>query len=236
MDQQRWQKAMEWPLVAAALVFLLAYAWEVIGDLTGPAVVLAESIQALTWALFLVDYGMNLYLAKPRGRWFRSHLFDLAVVVLPMLRPLRALRFVTLLRVLDRTAGVAIRGRITLYVTGAASLLVFVAALAVLDAERPAAGSSIKTLGDAIWWAVVTVTTVGYGDEVPITPQGRVIAGALMVCGLALLGIVTATFAAWIVERIAVQDAQQQAATVAHIKALESKIDTLQQMISTLQR
>jgi voltage-gated potassium channel len=236
MDQQRWQKAMEWPLVVAALVFLVAYAWEVIADLQGSALDVAEAIQALTWALFLVDYGMNLYLAKPRGKWFRSHLFDLAVVVLPMLRPLRALRFVTLLRVLDRTAGTAFRGRITTYVAGAASLLIFVAALAVLDAERPAPGASIKTLGDAVWWAVVTVTTVGYGDEVPITPQGRLIAAALMFCGIALLGIVTATFAAWIIEKIAVQDAAQQAATVAHIKDLEAKIDTLHDMISTLQR
>jgi voltage-gated potassium channel len=227
---------MEWPLVVAALVFLVAYAWEVIADLQGSALVLAEVVQALTWALFLVDYGMNLYLAKPRGRWFRSHLFDLAVVVLPMLRPLRALRFVTLLRVLDRTAGYAFRGRITTYVAGAATLLVFVASLAVLDAERPAPGATIKTLGDAMWWAVVTVTTVGYGDEVPVTPQGRLIATALMFCGIALLGIVTATFAAWIVEKIAVQDAEQQAVTVSHIKDLESKIETLQEMISTLQR
>jgi voltage-gated potassium channel len=236
MDQQRWQKAMDWPLVVAALVFLVAYAWEVIANLTGPALVFAEAVQALTWALFLVDYGMNLYLAKPRGKWFRSHLFDLAVVVLPMLRPLRALRFVTLLRVLDRTAGSAFRGRITTYVAGAGVLLVFVASLAILDAERSAPGSSIKTIGDAMWWAVVTVTTVGYGDEVPITPQGRLIATALMFCGIALLGIVTATFAAWIVEKIAVQDAEQQAATVSHIKSLESKIEALQEMVSTLQR
>jgi voltage-gated potassium channel len=236
MDQQRWQKAMDWPLVVAALVFLVAYAWEVIANLTGPALVFAEAVQALTWALFLVDYGMNLYLAKPRGKWFRSHLFDLAVVVLPMLRPLRALRFVTLLRVLDRTAGSAFRGRITTYVAGAGVLLVFVASLAILDAERSAPGSSIKTIGDAMWWAVVTVTTVGYGDEVPITPQGRLIATALMFCGIALLGIVTATFAAWIVEKIAVQDAEQQSATVSHIKSLESKIEALQEMVSTLQR
>lgn len=236
MDQQRWQKAMEWPLVVAALVFLVAWAWEVIGGLTGPEALFAEVVQALTWALFLVDYGVNLALAKPRLRWFSTHLFDLAVVVLPMLRPLRILRFVTLLRVLDRTAGVAIRGRIATYVTAAATLLIFVASLAVLDAERYAPGTHIKTLGDAVWWAMVTVTTVGYGDITPVTVPGRVIAAALMICGIALLGVVTATFAAWIVERIAVQDAQQQAATVAHIKALESKIDALQEMVAALQR
>lgn len=236
MDQQQWQKTMEWPLVAAALVFLVAYTWEVLGDLSGGDALILEVVQALTWALFLLDYAVNLILAKRRWRWFSTHLFDLAVVVLPMLRPLRVLRFVTLLRVFDRTAGIAIRGRIALYVTGAASLLVFLASIAVLDAERHAAGSQITTLGDALWWAIVTVTTVGYGDVTPVTAAGRIIAAALMVCGIALLGVVTATFAAWIVERIAIQDAQQQAATVAHIKTLESKIDELHELVSTLRR
>ncbi|MGF2075583.1 hypothetical protein, partial [Enterococcus casseliflavus] len=83
-----------------------------------------------------------------RWRWFYTHLFDLAIVVLPMLRPLRILRLVTLLAVLQRTAGRALRGRISIYAGGAATLLVFVAALAVLDAEQDAPGSTITTFGE----------------------------------------------------------------------------------------
>ncbi|MDQ1597927.1 MAG: voltage-gated potassium channel, partial [Microbacteriaceae bacterium] len=145
----------------------------------------------------------------------------------PILRPLRLLRLVTLLSVLQRTAGMAFRGRVVLYVAGASMLLVFVAALAVLDAERSAPGATITTFGNALWWAFVTITTVGYGDFTPITITGRLIAGALMLGGVALLGIVTATLASWIVERVAVKEEDAQAATRGEIRALAKQVALL---------
>jgi voltage-gated potassium channel len=227
MTQERWQRLTEWPLIAASVLFLLAYAWEVIADLNGPALGLCEAVIAITWSVFVLDYIVNLVLAPQRSRWFWTHLFDLAIVLLPMLRPLRVLRLVTILAILQRTAGNAIRGRLLIYVASAAALLVFVASLAVLDVERPAPGAHITTFGDALWWAFETVTTVGYGDFTPITMEGRFIAVGLMIGGVSLIGLITATLASWIVERVAERDESKDAATVAHIQALEAKIEAL---------
>jgi voltage-gated potassium channel len=243
MNQARWRRLTEWPLIVASVLFLVAYAWEVIANLQGPPLDVAETVIWITWGLFLVDYVANLVLVEHRNRWrwFYTHLFDLAVVVLPMLRPLRVLRLVTLLTVLQRTVGAAIRGRIIVYVASAASLLVFVASLAVLDSERSAPGATIKDFGDALWWAFVTITTVGYGDYTPVTAEGRLIAVCLMLGGIALLGVVTATLASWIVERVSAEDTAKEAAaaaaTEAHVKALEDKIDELHALVrSTLPR
>ncbi|TDW30971.1 potassium channel family protein [Cryobacterium psychrophilum] len=228
MTQQRWQKNAEWPLTIAAIVFLVAYAWEVIADLEGVAGVTAESIIWATWVIFMVDYVANLALAPQRWGWFRGHIFDLLVVVLPVLRPLRLLRVITLLTVLKRTAGAAFRERVVVYVAGASILLVFVASLAVLDADRSAPNSNITTFGDALWWAFVTITTVGYGDFSPVTDAGRLIAGGLMLGGIALLGVVTATLASWIVERVAQQEEDSRVATHGEIRALVQQIAELQ--------
>ena len=75
-------------------------------------------------------------------------------------------------------------------------------ALAVYSVEREASGSTITDFGTALWWAFVTVTTVGYGDFSPVTFQGKIIAVVLMFTGIALIGIVTATLASWIVDQV----------------------------------
>jgi voltage-gated potassium channel len=74
-----------------------------------------------------------------------------------------------------------------------------------LDAERSSRDANISDFGDAIWWAVSTMTTVGYGDHYPVTPVGRLVAFGLMIGGIALLGTVTATLASWLVETVAAE-------------------------------
>lgn len=222
-----WRQMTEWPLTAAALVFLIAYAWQVLGEPTGAPRAVAEWTMNLTWAVFVVDYIISLSLSRPRWRWFYTHLFDLAVVALPVLRPLRLLRLVTLLRVLQRTAGTALRGKIITYVIGAVCLLVFVGSLAILEAERGQPRSQIESYGDALWWAIVTITTVGYGDETTVTITGRLVAVALMIGGITLISTATGTLASWIVERIRQDDEASQAATQAQFQELERKLDIL---------
>jgi voltage-gated potassium channel len=88
------------------------------------------------------------------------------------------------------------------YVAGSAVLLVFVGSLAVLDVEQNAPDAKILSFGDAAWWAITTITTVGYGDLFPVTPIGRLVAAALMMSGIAVLGVVTASIASWLVQRV----------------------------------
>ncbi len=211
MTQARWERITEWPLALVAVAFLVAYSWEVIGDLQGWRQIVAEAVQWGTWAVFLADYAVNLSLAERRGWWFRHHLVDLLSVVLPFLRPLRLLRLVSLLALLRRGAGRAFRGRVVIYVIGATILLVWVAAVAMLDAERDQ-GGTIRTIWDALWWACATIMTVGYGDVTPVTVDGRLIAVAVMIGGIALIGVVTATLASWIVERVNADEERREEA------------------------
>lgn len=224
----RWERHAEWPLTAAALVFLGAYSWPILVPSLPSNVREVLGLAAwAAWGLFLVDYVVRIALATDRGRFFIRNIFDLLVVALPLLRPLRLLRLVTLLHVLNRHAGASLRGRVVVYVTGAAAMILFVASLAILDAERGRDGANIESFGDAFWWAATTVTTVGYGDRFPVTGTGRAIAAGLMLSGIALIGVVTATFASWPIERVqAVEDAAQTA-TRRDIEALAQEVAQL---------
>lgn len=231
MTLAKWRKIADWPLLITSLIYLAAYSAEVIGNLDGRASQWLEVIIDITWGFFIVDYFVSLVLAPRRGRWFVRHLLDLAIVALPLLRPLRLLRLVTLLAVLQRTAGRTFRGRVVAYVAGSAFLLVYVAALAVLDVERGQPHSNINSFGNALWWSFETITTVGYGDFTPVTAEGRFIAGALMLGGIALLGVVTATMASWIVERVALTEESQQTATRGEVQELSRQIAELKSML-----
>jgi voltage-gated potassium channel len=129
---------------------------------------------------------------------------------------------VLLLAALEKAVGGAIRGRVVVYTAGSAVLLVYAGSLAMLQAERSHLGARINTFGDALWWSMSTVTTVGYGDESPVTGEGRMVAVLLMVGGIGLVGAVTATMASWIVQRVAAEDSENRAATVAHIDAVRA--------------
>ncbi len=212
----------------AALAFLVAYALPALdGNLAGTWVALCVSINSFVWLIFLVDYGVRLVLARFRFWWIRRNLLDLAVILLPMLQPLRLPRLVFLFRVLNRRAENSMRGRITAYVATSTGLLIFSAALAVLDAERGAKGANITNFGDAVWWAVTTMSTVGYGDEYPVTTTGRLVAVALMIGGVALLGVVTASLASWVIDHVQESDEEQNNATRADIAALRGEISEL---------
>ncbi|WP_258370126.1 MULTISPECIES: potassium channel family protein [unclassified Curtobacterium] len=226
-DQARWQRMSQWPLTVAAVAFLVAFAVQVLADLHGAAALPSDLVINATWVMFAVDYVVMLVLAEHRGRWFRRHLLDLAAIALPTLRPLRLLRLVQLFRVLQRTTGTAVRGRVIIYVTVTTALLVFVAALAMLDVERHAPHATITDFGAAIWWALVTITTVGYGDVVPVTPEGRLIAAAVMIGGIALIGVVTATLASWIIDQVGRRDEESQAVTQRQVRELAAEIRAL---------
>jgi voltage-gated potassium channel len=223
---------MEWPLVAAALIFLVAYAYEILAHPVGLWSTAARLATWVTWGVFLVDYVVRLTITEHRWRWFYRHLLDLAIVVLPILRPLRLMRFFTILAIIQRGAGARFRGRVTIYVIGATVITIFAGALAVYDAEYQV--GNITSFGDALWWAFVTITTVGYGDFYPVTFVGRLVAVGLMLGGIALIGVVSATLASWIVERVSDQATAKQHATESQVEELRGEIAELKEMIREL--
>jgi voltage-gated potassium channel len=231
--RQRWEHGAEWPLTITAVVFLAAYAAPILRpDMVNPWPIICQVVTWAAWALFLVDYVTRLALSRDRAAFVKGNLFDLAIIALPLLRPLRLLRLVTLLSVLNRHAGGSLRGRVAVYVAGSTSLVLFVVSMAVLDAERGANGATITTFGDAVWWAMTTVTTVGYGDRYPITAGGRFIAGGLMLAGIALLGIVTASLASWLLDKVREVEEHAQAATRADMVTLTAEVRALRQELA----
>jgi voltage-gated potassium channel len=223
---ERFERRTEWPLACVALTFLALFSVRVFATPQGTLRGVVDGAMWVTYGVFVVDYLARLYLAQPRLRWFVRHLFDLAIIVLPALRPLRLLSLALVIEVLQRAIGHTIRGRVIVFTACGAVIIVYSAALAILDAER-GINPHFNNFGDALWWAFTTVTTVGYGDTVPETVKGRFIAVALMVAGVSLLGVITATLASWIVERVAEEDTASQAATAAHIEELRQEIRKL---------
>jgi voltage-gated potassium channel len=233
---QRWERSAEWPLAGVAVVFLAAFSVQVLAQPHGFTSRLLDWIMVVLYVAFGIDYLARLALADHRARWFFRNLPDLVIIALPFLRPLRVLRVIVLIEVLERLFGDAFRGRIVVYTAFSGVLLIYAASLGVLAVERPDPHANIKNFGDASWWAITTLTTVGYGDYHPVTVLGRVIAVLLMLGGISLIGIVTATVATWIVQRFAEVDAAEQAATVGHIEQLRNEIAQLAQMVAGVEK
>lgn len=231
---ERWQRFTEWPMIAISVVFLVAYAWRVLGDMPASRDRVQEAIMWSAWALFAVDYIVSLVLARRRWRWFWAHLLDLFIVVLPMLRPLRLLRLLSLVRTFHQFAGSALRGRVLMYVTSYGTVLVLIASLAVLDAEQNAAHSEIHSFGQALWWACATITTVGYGDVVPVTFAGRLVGVALMLGGIGIIATVAGTLSSWLVQNVSERESDGEQATAARVQELTREVAELKQMIAQL--
>ena len=204
---RRWEHATAYPLTVLSVLFILVYAWPIIDPAMEPHLRRGcERADLIIWALFGAEFLVRYGLSRRKRLFLRTHWFDLAVLVLPFLRPLRALRVVNAIKVLNRRTAAWTRGQLAIYVVATTVLLVLVAALAVLEAERGRPGGNIESYPDALWWSAATITTVGYGDLYPTTLEGRLVALTLMVAGIGLLGFVTGSLASWLVDRISLEE------------------------------
>ncbi|MEU0834931.1 potassium channel family protein [Streptomyces sp. NPDC056231] len=198
---RRWEQRTEVPLFVASLFFLLGYAVRtLVPDRTQPWREAGTILVAATWLLFAADFAVRIRLSGQGLRYLRTHWLDTVVLMLPLLRPLRLIRVYTTVQRQRERPRLSLYARVISYAGMTALLLGFSAALAVYDQEHLAPGATIRTFGDAAWWACATLTTVGYGDVAPVTPRGRTVAVGLMICGLALLGAVTGSFSSWLVQ------------------------------------
>ncbi len=191
------------------------------------------------WAVFALELSVKTYLAPTRTEYLKRHWFDVMIVVLPFLRPLRIVRSARALRALRATRLVSFVARAThstrevlaehglQYVLAVGGLVVLAAAGLVTLFERDA-GGSINNFGDGLWWAVTTITTVGYGDKVPVTAEGRGIAIFVMLVGITLFGLITANIAAFFVKPIQEKETATLDDVLEQLRKLEAKVEALQ--------
>lgn len=169
-----------------------------------------DLLNLVIWGIFLLDYGVRLLRAPDRRAFVRTHIPEL-ISIIPLdfigdfdpwrlTRIARLVRFVRLMRVgavfyrinkdalsLLRTGGIG-------YILALSAGLVLLGGFAIWLIEP-----EVGTIGDGIWWSIVTVTTVGYGDFVPITLGGRMVAVGLMVVGISTLAALTGAVASHVV-------------------------------------
>lgn len=231
-------------MLVLTLVFLVVLVLPDIGPHLSPGTLSAlNAIDVGIWAAFLAEYLARLLIAPNRVAFVVRNVFDLLLVVIPVLRPLRLLRTVRLLRAarlirigagagrVVRVSRIRLASRAALLTAGSAGIMILAAAVMELDAERGAAKANITTFGDALWWAVSTITTVGYGDLYPVTPAGRAIAVVLMITGVGIFGVVAASAAAWFVSADEEEDKRRQNEAIA---ALTAEVAGLRKVVSDL--
>lgn len=214
-----------WFMVSLAVVYLAVYAIQVLlAPVPEPWRSALSVVGWAIWGTFAADLLIRTVLSPSPIGYLVRHPIDVLAVVLPMFRFLRVLRLVTAGQWLVRRGSRLAVGRTATAVTLAVTFLAVVGALAVLDAERGAEGATITEFGDAMWWAFVTMSTVGYGDETPVTVTGRVVAVAMMVTGIGLLGLVSATLASGFLARLEADGDAEQDALEQRLESLEEEI------------
>ena len=219
----RIERMTELPLVllAFAMIPLLAAAASFLWDLSPEGEYVVFILDSFVWAVFAADLVVKIAIATDRWGYIRRHWLDVLIVLIPFIRPLRILRIIVYIgRGFEGAARLARIDYVLVYAIG----LVLIVATVVTTAER-GSGSPLEQFPNALWWAIVTATTVGYGDMVPTTAIGKAAGVVLMLGGIGLFGAVAANLASLLVTRphdnTALEDLAQE------VKALRAEVADL---------
>ena len=190
----------DWLVLVVAVVSLLLVLLETFLRIPPGVLSLLRTVDTLSCVIFLID----VFVRWKRERWsvnyWRWAWLDViaSIPFEPAFRSLQAIRiyrFIRLIRVLKKlstlTSGTSLNEKL-LALPGVAFVMVLFSTMLMVEVERSAPNATIKTGGDALWWALTTVTTVGYGDTYPVTTEGRIIAAVMMLIGIALFGSMSA--------------------------------------------
>jgi voltage-gated potassium channel len=236
---RRFARASEWPLALLALAIIPSLLLE---DRTPEFHAWSDRLNWVVWLAFCGELVIKARLSHDVRGFLRHSWFDLIIVLfsppfagpeylqgLRAFRAVRLLRFLRVLRVLA-VAGIALESardalqhRKFHYVVLVTVVTLGLGSLAIYAAEHDH-NPTIRTVGDAVWWSIVTATTVGYGDISPTTVEGRLIAVALMLVGIGFISIFTATVASFFLD----QSKQEQGGELGQIHARLMKIENKQ--------
>jgi voltage-gated potassium channel len=187
-------------LTVLAVLFLIVFSVPAfVVDLSDNALSSIELVQWICWLAFAFDLFIGLLTSKSKKQYLLKHPLELLSVLLPFLRPLRLMRVISFGGLALQKIALGKQFAITVKVALTAVFVSYIAAVQITISERNVEGSNIKSFSDGLWWAVTTVTTVGYGDRFPTTTEGRILAVMLMLVGISLVGVITASVASWFV-------------------------------------
>jgi voltage-gated potassium channel len=192
------ERRLQWPLLIAALLTIPAIAIEQ-SSVGEPWDTVAIILNWTIWLAFLAEAVVMLSLVDRRWQWIRDHPLEVAIVILtpPFLpasmQAARAFRLLRLLRLLR--LGVLVRRLFSTEGVRDAAVLATMTVLAGGAAYAAVEKGQDLSAWDGVWWALVTVTTVGYGDTFPETDTGRIIATIVMLVGIGFIAILTAAAA-----------------------------------------
>ena len=191
----RIERLTELPLLILAFVMIPLLVGPLLWKLSSSEEAIFITLDTFIWAVFAIDLIIKVVVAPHRLAYLRRHWLEVLVVIVPFFRPLRILRIF----IFGSRAWVGARRLVNvdfLLVYGIG--LVIVAATVVTSVEV-GENATIQSFPDALWWAVVTITTVGYGDMVPVTAAGRAIGFVLMLGGIAFFSGITANLASFLI-------------------------------------
>jgi voltage-gated potassium channel len=199
-----WEKYTTLPFIFLSFIFLLGYSVLILDDevfTRGLDKYILVTL-GLIWLTFIVDYFVRLTLSTNKRVYFKRNVIDLISMAIPFTRPFLLLMYLSRLRWFRGRGGSSVRARLIAYASSFALMYIYVLSLAVYAAERNASGATITNYGDSVWWAIETITTVGYGDMIPVTIMGRIYASLLMLGGVVIVGATTATVISYLSEKV----------------------------------
>ena len=186
-------KLTESPLIILAFAMIPLLIGPYVWDLTDGEVATFKKLDNVIWLLFVVNLVVKFIISPRRLSFLKSNWLEV-VVVLPYLQPLRILIFGT-----KAIWGMTKISRSDFLLVASGGLVITSATL-VTSFER-ARNPDLGSFPDALWWAVVTITTVGYGNQEPVTFFGRIVAVVLMITGVGFFGAIAANLAAFFVKK-----------------------------------
>ena len=208
------------PLTAYQLFILCVSIWALVSigasmffRLGAETRVILHYADNIACAIFLVDFGVNLYRAPERGRYFVTWGWIDLLSSIPAIGPLRYGRIGRLIPILRILRAIRSARTIAFFITSRRAesaflaailvslLILMTASIAILQFET-APASNIKTAQDAMWWALSTMTTVGTSELYPATAAGRLIGAFLMAAGVGVFGIFSGVAASWFLEPV----------------------------------
>ena len=200
----KWEKFTTLPFIFLSFIFLLGYSVLILDDevFTRGLDKYILLTLGVIWIMFIIDYFVRLTLSTNKRIFFKRNVIDLISMAIPFTRPFLLLMYLSRLRWFRGRQGSSVRARLVAYAASFALMYIYVLSLAVYAAERNAAGATILNYGDSVWWAIETITTVGYGDMIPVTIAGRVYASLLMLGGVVIVGATTATVISYLSEKV----------------------------------